>query len=167
MTLVVMPDELPEETFIWSYHYLSVIIIMMNFISTTTKEIKNNVLSLCIHTTYEDNSEDGELFTFKNLTPHPINLVRNSETLSIPNGEVIPRVGMVNKSAKIIAGLVPIRSYKLTEVDNLPRQENDTYLIVSRMVAEALPNRTDLLFPDRLIRDGSGNIVGCKGLASL
>jgi hypothetical protein len=41
------------------------------------------------------------------------------------------------------------------------------YYIVSRIVAEALPERTDLLFPDGIIRDADGTPIGCTGLASL
>lgn len=42
------------------------------------------------------------------------------------------------------------------------RAELANYYIVSRMVANALPNRKDLLVPNELVRDDQGNIIGCR-----
>jgi len=43
----------------------------------------------------------------------------------------------------------------------------DTYYIVSRFVAEAVPERTDFLIPDGVQRVDDGNIIGCTGFATL
>ena len=53
------------------------------------------------------------------------------------------------------------------EVTDLPEQEDGVYLIVSRLVATACPNRSDLLIPGPLIRDAEGKVVGCKGLSKI
>ena len=38
------------------------------------------------------------------------------------------------------------------------------YYIVSQMVKSALPGRRDLLVPAEVVRDSSGNIIGCRSL---
>ena len=38
------------------------------------------------------------------------------------------------------------------------------FYIVSQLVKNALPDRTDLLVPAEVVRDGNGNIIGCKSL---
>ena len=53
------------------------------------------------------------------------------------------------------------------DVTDLPEQEDGVYLIVSRLVATACPNRSDLLIPGPLIRDAEGKVVGCKGLSKI
>ena len=47
------------------------------------------------------------------------------------------------------------------EVVNLPEPKPGTYYIVSKMVAQACPEREDLIFPGTLVRDTDNNIVGC------
>lgn len=47
------------------------------------------------------------------------------------------------------------------EVVNLPEPKTDTYYIVSKMVAQAWPERKDLIFPGTLVRNESGYVVGC------
>lgn len=47
-------------------------------------------------------------------------------------------------------------------VTGLPPEQPDTWIIVSRMVAEELPDRYDLIWPERTIRDDSGRVVGCR-----
>lgn len=50
-------------------------------------------------------------------------------------------------------------------VAGLPSPIEGTRYIVSRIVAEACPERADLLFPGPAIRDGQGRVVGCDGLS--
>jgi hypothetical protein len=38
------------------------------------------------------------------------------------------------------------------------------YYIVSQLVKSALPSRNDLLVPAEVVRDASGNIIGCRSL---
>jgi len=62
---------------------------------------------------------------------------------------------------------VPIIRQDLGQVDGLPAAEAGTWIVVSRMVAAALPYRTDLVCPARLTRDPQGRITGCEALESL
>lgn len=50
---------------------------------------------------------------------------------------------------------------------DLPEPEIGTLFIVSRVIAEACPDRADLLVPDNLVRDGAGRVVGCRSLARI
>lgn len=47
------------------------------------------------------------------------------------------------------------------EIVNLPEPKPYTYYIVSKMVAQACPERKDLIFPGTLVRNESGDVVGC------
>jgi hypothetical protein len=60
---------------------------------------------------------------------------------------------------------VPVVRQSLGEVTGLPEQTAGTYLIVSRVIAAACPDRLDLLVPDNLVRDSDGRIVGCRRFA--
>lgn len=46
------------------------------------------------------------------------------------------------------------------EVVNLPDQKPGTYYIVSKSLAQACPERKDLIFPGTVVRDADGHIVG-------
>lgn len=43
--------------------------------------------------------------------------------------------------------------------------EDGTFYVVSRIAAEAMPERDDLLLVDGTIRGDSGQIIGCTGFA--
>jgi len=45
--------------------------------------------------------------------------------------------------------------------------EEGTFYAVSRIAAEAMPERDDLLLVDETIRGDSGQIIGCTGFAVL
>jgi len=45
--------------------------------------------------------------------------------------------------------------------------ETGTFYVVSRIAAEAMPERDDLLLVDETIRGDSGQIIGCTGFAVL
>ena len=48
---------------------------------------------------------------------------------------------------------------------NLPDYMEDTYYIVSALVANAYPERSDLLMVNDTVRDDNGRIIGCKSFA--
>jgi hypothetical protein len=89
----------------------------------------------------------------RNLTPHPVNLP----------GRVIPAEGSgvrlprlpetVTEAAKVeihdlgAVDLVEVRADSSSVASLLPKFDPDTILIVSRMVAEAAPERSDLVWP--------------------
>lgn len=102
-----------------------------------------------------------------NLTPHTVTV---NGTAIPPDGRV-PRVGEVVKPAGEITlpggATVPVVTVRPGAVEGLPAPQPDTMLIVSRMVAEAAPERRDLVVPHGLVRDGQGRVVGCAQLAQV
>lgn len=62
---------------------------------------------------------------------------------------------------------IPTFTVEYGEVENLPDPHPGVYFIVSALVANAAraQGRTDLFVPTRMVRNESGQIVGCLGLA--
>ena len=103
-----------------------------------------------------------------NLTPHEVTLVDNqgNVVLVIKPEETSARVQSERKSFRV-PGLGQVTRVTLGEVSGLPDYQYGTWLIVSRMVAEALPERADLIIPDETVRDSEGRIIGCKSFATM
>ena len=101
-----------------------------------------------------------------NLTPHPITLLSkdNEVVMTLPKGEVVPRLSQATNEVGIIEGIT-ITETQFGEIQDLPDSQEGVFLIVSRLVLAACPNRQDLLVPNELVRDDKGHIVGCKSLA--
>lgn len=95
-----------------------------------------------------------------NLTPHTINV---GDRIFEPQGVV--RLSETTISAGSIDD-IPIIYQKRTNVIGLPKEEKDIWVIVSRPVFDALPNRLDLLAVGEAIRDEQGRIIGCKNLVT-
>jgi len=108
----------------------------------------------------------------RNLTPHPITFVNEQGNvlaeLPVEEGTAIPRCTTSNickGSYPVTAEYeVPVTRSMFGVVLDLPAEKSDVVLIVSRMVAEASSNRADLLFPNQLVRDETGRIIGCLSL---
>jgi hypothetical protein len=103
-----------------------------------------------------------------NLTPHPVTLMTGGPTRKltvVPEGTEA-RVRMEREWIEDLStvGRVPIYRTEFTEVLNLPSPEPGTRYIVSSVVADACPDRDDLLVPDDRIRDENKRIVGARGL---
>ena len=104
--------------------------------------------------------------TIINLTPHPVNLLDVDANVIITfHSEGLARcsqndiiIGKLNKD-------IILTKTSYGEVIGLPEQSPRTFYIVSRLVRNALPNRTDLLVPNQLIRDSEGQIVGCRSFS--
>ena len=62
-------------------------------------------------------------------------------------------------------GGIPITQTVMGQIEGLPDFEDGVILIVSRIVADA-SDRCDLVYPNELIRDAVGRVLGCKSLAS-
>lgn len=138
-----------------------------------------------------DDSEDGlreeaTLTRYVNTTPHAITILaalthvkgRDEEDVTIPSSNVSIRVKSESEveCLTIVGSLfVEIRKRKFTSVTYLedgvemplPKQQEGVLYIVSRITAEALPNRDDLLMVDGTVRDDDGRIIGCTGFAQL
>lgn len=120
-----------------------------------------------------------------NLTPHPVTIagVEIAPDGRIPRvSEDIAEVGRLVETAPgwwmrqhrdedampdETRPVIPITRSTLGELVGLPERQPGTWLIVSRMVAEAAPDRDDLFFPGALLRDTTGRIIGAESLAVL
>ena len=66
----------------------------------------------------------------------------------------------VQKPAGMADGIL-IYLWAPEEIVNLPEPNPGTYYIVSKMLAQACPEREDLIFPGTLVYDAEDNVVGC------
>ena len=96
-----------------------------------------------------------------NYTPHTINI---GEKVIASSGNA--RITQSIMPTHEIDGIQVIKTF-CSNVTGLPEPQKGVYLIVSLMVQEALPNRMDLLSPGELIRNETGQIIGCKNLKIL
>lgn len=100
----------------------------------------------------------------KNLTPHDVRVLNNNNEVVVTLvSEGIARVSSETKVVDTLNG-VPITETVFGEVTGLPPEAEDTYYVVSRMVASAASERRDLLVPGLQVRDEQGRVVGCKSL---
>jgi len=103
---------------------------------------------------------------FINCTPHPLTIIRkDGSKLELAKGTQIPRLGMKESKVDEVEG-IEIFYTEFFATTDLPTPIDDVYFIVSRMIADANPDRWDLLAPATLIRDSQGNIIGSKGLSN-
>jgi hypothetical protein len=104
-----------------------------------------------------------------NLTPHAVQIFgTDSSVLVLPACHSPARLSehaMLFKLIKIHDMEIRISGVEYTSVYNLPDKLEDTLYVVSQMVAQASPERDDLLFPYDVIRNEDGTIFGCKSLA--
>jgi len=113
-----------------------------------------------------------------NTTPHDINLMLETGNLVIQPSGLSFRVAAdseVVRTEQIEGHAVEVRARVFRDVivfDGeeevpLPDEQEGVCYIVSRITAEALPERTDLRMVDGTVRDDSGRIIGCTGLSVL
>ncbi|MBW2081556.1 MAG: hypothetical protein JRI39_00380 [Deltaproteobacteria bacterium] len=105
-----------------------------------------------------------------NLTPHMVTLITPEGHLSIPPSNSVARIELraENEGYLTIRGAaIPLVSTRPEKITGLPDPKPNTFYIVSRTIAEALPERRDLLVPDELVRDSRQRIVGARRLARL
>ena len=101
-----------------------------------------------------------------NCTPHSINV----SGVEFPPSGIIPRV---TETATVIGNVavgdvdIDITEIVLGNVENLPDPKLGVYYVVSRITAEAVRDRRDLLIPGKQIRDENGRIIGCETLSRL
>lgn len=101
----------------------------------------------------------------RNLTPHDINILyegSHKRAKTFPS-EGSARVAGVSKNVGGVCG-VPVKVTEYGGVSGLPDPVEGVGLIVSRMVAAALPERDDLYVPGGLVRNLAGQVVGCLHL---
>lgn len=116
----------------------------------------------------------------RNLTPHPvimagphgIPLTYAPETPTPRVAEVREYLGVVHEGTAAdeyieVPLVYPLYRVRLGAVSDLPDEEPGVRLIVSRMVAEARPDRRDLLIPYDLIRDDQGRIKAARAFSTI
>jgi hypothetical protein len=110
-----------------------------------------------------------------NATPHQIVLLNGlkERILVLEPSGILPRCAVkVEKQPSLMISLeqlddvveISISQSTLGDVVGLPEKQDNTYFIVSLVVAQKAKEygRDDLLVPDA-IRNEKGDIIGCKG----
>jgi len=108
----------------------------------------------------------GGTVELRNLTPHVLTLMLgpgDGPVVTLPPSGIVPRRAVIRREAGTVAGL-PVTVEALGPVEGLPAPEDGVGLIVSRLVAEAVPERADVFAPGEAVRDGAGRIIGARGL---
>jgi hypothetical protein len=122
--------------------------------------------------------EEEVLTRYVNTTPHAITILADGGSVTINTSDVSIRVASETTCDEVtFVGplLVEIRERKFTSVTYseggvempLPPEQEGVLYIVSRITAEALPGRSDLLMVDGTVRDDDGRIIGCTGFSRL
>lgn len=100
-----------------------------------------------------------------NCTPHAVTVVdAEGKILRIieSNGSPI-RLASSTVPAGEFDG-VPLTRTEFGEPVNLPDPQEGTVYIVSQLVKNAIPGRSDLVVPAEVLRDDKGQIIGCRSL---
>ena len=99
---------------------------------------------------------------FINLTPHDITILVNGEKRIFPASGQVLRLAEIRGEPRWVDG-VPIVKKEFRIGGHLPPEQDDTLYIVSLVVKQAYPNRTDFICADDLIRNERGEIVAARG----
>jgi hypothetical protein len=101
-----------------------------------------------------------------NLTPHALRITtEEGRTVEVPTSGTIARVKIARWAVRdvvIDAVRVPICTAVKGEVYDLPPSREGTLFVVSRLVADSAPDRTDLVVPDDMLRDEAGRTSGFR-----
>ncbi|SDN85896.1 hypothetical protein SAMN05216355_11913 [Actinomyces ruminicola] len=123
-----------------------------------------------------------EPLTLVNLTPHEVILHLDGGPLRLPASDVVPRLLLsegrqetlvVNdpeypgEAASVREVPIAVGATWLGIDPPLPEPRPGTVYVTSRVVAEHFPERSDLVWPDDLIRDADGQVVGARRLGCL
>lgn len=102
-----------------------------------------------------------------NLTPHEISIKRTDGTfLTLPKAELPARRAVKSIVVGYLDG-IEIKTQEFGEVENLPESQKGVFLFVSLIVAQAYPERRDLVTPGTAIRNPDGTQSGCIGLSQV
>lgn len=109
----------------------------------------------------------------RNLTPHTISIELADGSCRDLRAEFpTPRCTIVREPVgpvvTDVGEIVLVTTRLLGHVDDLPERSAHTILVVARQVAEAAPDRDDLVFPDDLVREpNTGRVLRCRALGRL
>jgi len=109
---------------------------------------------------------------FINLTPHPIQIWDSDKNVIVyqatkPSArctEEFEEIGIIEDEND---NWIRIGELSYNQVYNLPEPQENTFYIVSVLVAQSCPDRTDLLVPYDLVRNENGSITGCRSLVRI
>lgn len=101
-----------------------------------------------------------------NLTPHEITIIRDGGNITIPPSGTVARCSVNRRQIGSVDG-IPVNKTVFGDVEGLPEPQPGTYYVVSAIVAQARPDRGDLLITDDAVRDAQGRIIGCRALATV
>jgi len=104
-----------------------------------------------------------------NATPHTVDIyLEDRLVLSVPASGTLIRLAETRELlGELLVDGVAVPVYRQHYgAAQLPPERPGVFYIVSVPVAQAYPRR-DLLVPGRLLRDGSGRVLGCEGLSWL
>lgn len=100
-----------------------------------------------------------------NLTPHDLNVVvAENDIRLVPKSGAVARVATTRAAGDSVDG-IPTFLTTFGAVEGLPSATPDTIYIVSALVASRCADRADVFAPGELVRDGNGNVVGCRGFS--
>ena len=100
-----------------------------------------------------------------NLTPHDIILFKDNEQILYKSAGVL-RAECEYELIGTVNGINVFKN-KYISIDKMPKYKKGTYYIVSRIVAEIMKNRKDLLLVNETVRNVKGQIIGCKSFSRL
>jgi hypothetical protein len=102
-----------------------------------------------------------------NLTPHAVRLLdEHGTTLTeLPPAGIPARRAEQLRADGTLNGRIPVVRLTYGPLEDMPEPAPGTWYVVSRLIADACPDRDDLLVPVSLVRDASGNPIGCRALA--
>lgn len=100
-----------------------------------------------------------------NLCPHPINLYING----VLNSTILPsgKIARCEQKQEYVETwmIIPITRQTFGKVTGLPAPKDGVRYIVSSRVADACPERKDLVVPGPAVRDENGRAIGCEGFS--
>ena len=106
-----------------------------------------------------------------NMTPHPVTVYQMdgaTPVVTVPSSGMV-RVAETVRVCREGEGEVALVDIERDpdHIEGLPGYNEDRFVIVSDLAYQAAKplGRDDLLRPGPAVRDGTGRIVGCKGLA--
>ena len=105
---------------------------------------------------------------FVNLTPHKINVFASdgvTPLIGIEPSGTVARVAVQRTIRKTIDD-IPVYATVYGKADGVPLAPFGVMYIVSALVRQAMPERSDILSPGQLVRDNAGQPIGCIGLDS-
>ncbi|ASW55505.1 hypothetical protein [Plantactinospora sp. KBS50] len=114
-------------------------------------------------------ADGGDAPEVRNLTPHVVRLIGDGQIVALepagPPARVVLHADRPDGTVRIGPLVVPLKRTAASPlVTGLPERRPGVLLIVARPVAEARPDRDDLVYPHDTVRDAAGVIVGCRSL---